>query len=200
MLGVIQDITSPMSNSNMVLLSTSKKKYRIKPVLKNSIKRFVMLKMGHFCSVPGGQEAGRTWWELLPLPAPKALVWFIKFLRNSPPSPCAPTQTAPTVPRHPWESSSSSSLAGALGKQGLVSPLSPSCTPSTPPAPCHSQPIRPNACSHILQSGRGAWVGVKPKWISVIALPTFHGSGSAQGERQNLCTSASRSLRRSSSL
>lgn len=194
MLGATQDITSPMSNSNVVLLSTSKKKYRIKPVLKNSIKRFVMLKMGHFCSIPGGQEAGRTWWELLPLPAPKALVWFIKFSRNSPPLTLCSNQTAPTVPRHPWESSSSSSsLAGALGQQGLVPP-SPSCTPQS------HQPKGPNACSHILQSGRGARAGVKPEWISVIALPTFHGSGSAQGERQNLCTSASRSRRRSSSL
>lgn len=198
MLGATQDITSPMSNSNVVLLSTSKKKYRIKPVLKNSIKRFVMLKMGHFCSIPGGQEAGRTWWELLPLPAPKALVWFIKFLRNSLPLTLCSDPNSPHCPQAPLGILLLLPCRGS-GTAGAGSPVS-LLHPSVPPAPWHSQPKGPNACSHILQSGRGARVGVKPEWISVIALPTFHGSGSAQGERQNLCTSASRSRRRSSSL
>lgn len=158
--------------------------------------------MGHFCSVPGGQEAGRTWWELLPLPAPKALVWFIEFLRNSPPSPCAPTQAAPIVPRQSWESSSSSSssLTGALGKQGLVSP-SPSLHPANPTSPT-SLPVRPAKTP----APTPCRVGEERGWVQkqsgslLLRSPRSKGPDPHRGKHQNLCTSASRSLRCISSL
>lgn len=152
-----------------------------------------------------GQEAGRTWWELLPLPAPKALVWFIlEFLRNflCPSHPVLRPEQPPPSPG--TAGNSPPPFLGALGKQELVFlSLSPSCTPSNPPAPSGQTPA-PTSC-RVWERSVG---GCKTKLdLLVIAFPTFHGSrsirtvrGEGGEEHQNLCTRASRSLRRSSSL
>lgn len=144
--------------------------------------------MGHFCSVPGGQEVGRTWWELLPLPTPKALVWFIEFLRKfSPLTLCSEPSSPPGNPSPP--------LQGLQEMRGCF-PCSP------PPAPIHATSPSQLAqrCSHLLQSARGAWLGVRNQTASLLLHPPRARGPMCTGGAQNLCTSASLSLRRSSSL